>query len=197
MLQSGLFLGVQHGFRMATEPGTRDAMKGAYWRDFRDSVTALRGWGDGDPFLVNFIGHPMEGAVAGYIQIQNDPRYRRTEFGGPGYWKSRARAMGFAALYSTQFELGPVSEASLGNVQMNPRASGIVDLVITPTCGTGWLVAEDALDKYLVRRIEGWTESPWLKLVARSALNPSRSFANMMRLKPPWHRDDRPGVARP
>ena len=67
--------------------------------------------------------------------------------------------MGFSVLYSTQFELGPLSEASIGNVQMYPRAAGIVDLVITPTYGTGWLVAEDGLDRYMVRRIEGWSDS--------------------------------------
>jgi hypothetical protein len=197
LLQSGAFLGIQHGFRLATEPGTREGLKGPFWRDYRDSVTSLGGWSDGDPFLVNFVGHPMEGAVAGFIQVQNDPQYRRAQFGASDYWRSRVRAMGFAALYSTQFELGPISEASIGNVQKGPpRSGGIVDLVVTPTCGTGWLIAEDALDRYLVRRIESWTDSPWVKLIARSSLNPSRTFANVLRLKKPWYRDDRGGVGR-
>jgi hypothetical protein len=74
-------------------------------------------WGDGDDFLVNYIGHPLEGAVTGDIFIQNDPHGRSESFGKSGaYWKSRFRAMLYAAAYSAYFEVGPVlSEAALGN----------------------------------------------------------------------------------
>jgi hypothetical protein len=55
-------------------------------------------WGDGDDFLVNYIGHPLQGAVSGNIFIQNDPHGRSERFGKSGaYWKSRFRAMLFAA----------------------------------------------------------------------------------------------------
>jgi hypothetical protein len=56
-------------------------MKGPFWKDYFNSVGNLRGWGDGDEFLVNYIGHQMEGAVAGFIQIQNDPKGKRQEVG--------------------------------------------------------------------------------------------------------------------
>jgi len=70
-------------------------------------------------------------------------------------------------------------------------------LVVTPTIGTGWMIGEDALDRYLIRRLEGATANPWIKLAVRTGLNPTRSFANLMRGKVPWHRDDREGVSRP
>lgn len=196
--QAGLFLGIQHSFRIATETGTQVELKGPFLREWGRSVSNIRGWHDGDPFLVNYVGHPMMGAVSGYIQVQNDPEYRRAQFGrNDRYWRSRLRALAFSTLYSTQFELGPLSEASIGNVQMHPPANGVVDLVVTPTVGLGWQIAEDALDRMLVRRIEARTDATWLRIVARGALNPARSFANVLRWKPPWYRDDRGGVRLP
>ncbi|MES4793477.1 MAG: hypothetical protein C4321_11300, partial [Chloroflexota bacterium] len=100
----------EHAFRLATEDGTRADLKGPFFKDWFATVASLRGWRDGDPFMVNYIGHPMMGAVSGYIQVQNDPRGRKQEVGfNKEYFKSRLRAFGFAALYSTQFELGPLS----------------------------------------------------------------------------------------
>jgi hypothetical protein len=110
------FLAIEHGFRVATEAGTRDGGFGlgkSYW----NSVFNLHGWADGDPFYVNYVGHPMNGAVAGYIWQQNDPRYRNTEFGrDPAYWKAKLRGAAFAWAQSEQFEIGPFSEASIGKV---------------------------------------------------------------------------------
>jgi hypothetical protein len=196
--QAGLFLGIQHGFRWATEADSRAEWRGPFFRDWGRSVRNLKGWSDGDPFIVNYVGHPMMGAVSGYIQVQNDPMYRRAQFGANSqYWKSRMRALAFSAVYSTQFEIGPISEATIGNVQMHPPANGICDFVITPTAGVGWQIAEDALDRLLVRRIEASTDAVWLRIMARGVFNPARSFANMLRFKPPWYRDDRGGVRQP
>jgi hypothetical protein len=192
--QSNLFLGIQHSFRMATENGSRKQLRGPFLRDYFQSVGGVRGWGDGDPFIVNYVGHPFQGAVAGYIQIQNDPRFRRSEFNSEAYWESRLRAMVFAADYSTQFELGPVSEASLGNLGKNRFGAGAVDLVMTPLGGFGVILAEDFLDKHVVRAIERRTAQPILRILVRGFLNPNRSFANMMRGKLPWYRDSRGGV---
>lgn len=198
LLQSSLFLGVQHGFRLATEPETRSGLKGPFFRDWGRSIRSVRGWTDGDPWVVNYVGHPMMGAVSGYIQVQNDPEYRRARFGlSERYWKSRLRALAFSTLYITQFELGPVSEASIGNVQLRPPENGACDLAVTPTFGLAWQIAEDALDRLLVRRIESATDAAWLRIVARGVLNPARSFANLLRWKVPWYRDDRGGVRLP
>ena len=160
-----------------------------------------RGWRDGDPFLVNYIGHPMQGAVSGYILIQNDPRGQRQHFGdGALYWRSRLKAAGWNLLYSTQFEIGPLSECSIGNVGLKPdhtsrHPQAYVDLVVTPVIGTAWLIGEDALDRYLVRPLETRIDSHVGRMFVRSFFNPARSFANVMRGRWFWHRDDRPGVS--
>jgi len=196
--QSMLFLAISHAFRFATEPSTRADMKGPFWRDYFRSVGNLRGWGDGDEFLVNYIGHPLEGAVAGYIQIQNDPKGRWQEVGfNKGYWLSRLKALGWAAAFSTQYEIGLLSEASLGNVGLKPsdksnHPMGYIDLVVTPVMGTAWLVGEDLLDRYVIRYIESKVRNRAVRAIVRSFLNPSRSFANMHRGKLFWRRDDRP-----
>jgi hypothetical protein len=72
------------------------------------------------------------------------------------------------------------------------RNARTVDLVITPIGGFGVMVAEDALDCFVVKRFERWSERP--RLLLRGVLNPNRSLANMLRGKLPWHRDSRPGV---
>lgn len=194
--QAGLFLGIQHSFRFATEPATRANLKGRFWRDYLDSADALRGWDDGDPHLVNYVGHPMMGAVTGFIQVQNDPRGRTETFGlHSGYWASRLKATAFSTAYSFQFELGPISESSLGNVGIDNKGHGAVDLVVTPTLGFAWQVTEDALDRFLISRLESRVRNRAVRIALRAGLNPSRSFANAIRFKVPWHRDNRqPGV---
>ena len=192
---SSVFLGLMHGFRIATEPGTREGLKGPFFKDYLNAVGSMHGWSDGDPFLVNYIGHPMEGAVASYLLIQHDPKFRSVQFGrSRAYWKSRLRGMGYAWAFSTQFEIGPVSEASIGNIQAKYPAYGFVDHVITPTVGTGWVILEDVLDKYVIRAVERRTDAVWLRILARGTLNPSRSMSNMMSFRLPWRRDDRPTI---
>lgn len=196
--ESGYFLGIQHGFRLATEPGTRQGMKGPFFNGWYDSVASLHGWSDGDPFLVNYIGHPMQGAVTGYIWVQNDTQFRKAEFGANRkYWKSRLRATAFNWAYSTQFELGPLSEASLGKIQNSHPQQGLVDHVITPVAGFAWMVGEDALDRFVIAKLEQRIHNRTARILLRGGLNPSRSMANAMRGKMPWYRDTRPGILRP
>ena len=53
-----------------------------YWRDYKQSLSTWihSGWNDGDPNLYGYVGHPIQGAVTSYIQIQNDPKSRNLEF---------------------------------------------------------------------------------------------------------------------
>ena len=69
LTQSLFFLGAQHGFRL-TQERTRADLKGPFFSDYFKSVRNLRGWDDGDPFMVNYIGHPIMGSVTGFIQVQ-------------------------------------------------------------------------------------------------------------------------------
>jgi hypothetical protein len=201
--QSLVFLlAVQHAFRLIHEPSTRAQLGGPFFQDWFDSVTngLSEGWKDGDPMFVNYVGHPMQGGVTGFIQIQNDPGGRQLEFGDPGYWKSRSKAAAWMAVTSLQFELGPISEASIGNVgqKIDPRTGknggGAVDLVITPTLGTVWLMGEDVMDKYIVVPVEKHATNRFLKTVARGLFNPTRAMANMCAGRVPWHRDTREGI---
>src|SRR5450755_4454637 len=105
----------------------------------------------------------------------------------------RLRGLGYSAVMSTLWTLGPVGEAGLGNVQLH-ASPGFIDLVNTPTLGIAEMMGEDMLDRYIIMPVENHTANPWFLLVTRSIGNPSRTFANMMALKQPWSRETRPGI---
>ena len=153
-------------------------------------MAALHGWSDGDPFYVNYVGHPMQGAVSGYLWTLNDTRYKRVEFGrDPEYWKSRLRAGAFAWAYSEMTEIGPLmSEAAIGNIQAFYPQQGFVDHVVTPSIGLGWMIAEDVMDRYLVRFVERKVQNRYVRILVRGGANPSRSLANVISGQWPWAR---------
>jgi len=191
-------LTIQNAFRCATEPGTRDAFSNPFFPGYVDAVENLHGWSDGDPFLVNYVAHPIQGAVTGFMWQHNDRAYRDAVFGkNTKYWKARLRGAAFAYAYSLQFEIGPMSEASIGQIQRLYPAYGFVDHAITPTLGTGWAIAEDVIDRYIIQNIETHVANPWVRLASRIALNPMRSMSNVMNYERPQHRDNRPGVFQP
>jgi hypothetical protein len=64
----------------------------------------------------------------------------------------------------------------------------LADHVVTPAIGLGWMIAEDALDRYAVRFLERKTQNPFLLAVVRGTANPSRSLANMLSGQWPWAR---------
>jgi hypothetical protein len=193
--ESFCFTGFMHGYRLATEAQTRDALNGHWWRNYRQSIGELRGWDDGDTFMTSYVAHPFEGAIFGYIEQQNDPRYSRVMWGdGRKYWIARLRAMAFSAAMSTQWTLGPASEASIGNVQLRD-SPGFVDLAGTPIFGTMVMIAEDVADRYLVAPLENRTANRPILAFSRMFLSPTRSFANLMAFKYPWHHEGRLGIS--
>jgi hypothetical protein len=193
VVESYRLLLLEHGFRVAFQHRTRRELGGPFLKDYFQSVGGIGGWGDGDSWLTNYIGHPMQGAVAGYVGVQNSPAGRSAEFGrAQPYWSSRFKAMLWSAAYSTAFEIGPLSEASLGNVGQNPGTAGLVDHVMTPTGGLAMMVGEDAVDRFVIGTWEQRTRSDNVRRLLRVAFNPSRSIANLLRGKAPWHRDTRP-----
>ena len=193
--QYSLEISIQHAWRFAHEAGTRDATGyGPWFHDWVHSIGETRGWDDGDGWHASYVGHPLNGGIYGFIAQQNDPRYRKVEWGdGRIYWMSRLRAMAFAAMASAQWTLGPVSEASLGNVQLH-SSPGFIDLVQTPGLGVMEMMGEDMLDRYVIIPLENHTANPWLILAARSLGNPARSFATLMSFHHGWSRENRPGV---
>lgn len=185
--QTLLFLSVQHGYAL-TQPKTRRDLHGPFLKDYFRSVRSLHGWADGGRFFTNYIAHPMEGSLLGFIQIQNDPRGSRLKFNDAGYWRSRFKALAWSAAWSTQFEIGPVSQASIGNVGLHGKQT-YVDIVMTPTGGFGLLMAEDVLDRYVVERLERRSQSRYVRIFGRMIFNPTRTAANLLRFEKPWHRD--------
>ncbi len=188
--QSLLFLGVQHGYAVLGQAKTRRALKhGPFFKDYIDSVKSLHGWDDGGRFFTNYIAHPMQGALTGHVYVQNSPQALREQFSmSTKYWKTRMKAMLWTAAWSTQFEIGPVSQASIGNVGLKGKQT-YEDIVVTPTAGMAMLIAEDALDRYAVEYIERRTSNRYIKIFARMLLNPTRNFSNLLRFREPWYRD--------
>jgi hypothetical protein len=194
----------EHTWNLSTNYWVRyNTFHGRFLHNYWMAVEGFRfsRWHDDNPFLDDWIGHPMMGAISSYIEIQNNPRAMTLEIGKDrAYWHSRLVAMAWSAVYSTQWKLGPLSEASIGNTggpvyfdndaHKWTNGSGFVGLVSTPVGGTVWLIGEDLLDRYVVQRLEERSTNVGF-LLGISILTPSRSFANLMRWKAPWYRDIR------
>ena len=182
---------IEHTIRIAAQEKTRSELGGPFWADYRNSLRVPHQWEDSDAWWVNYIGHPIHGASAGYIWLDHDPR-APVEIGlSRRYWATRAQAAGWIAAYSLQFEFGPLSEASIGNVGMRPETTGWVDHVVTPVGAFGLIVAEDALDRFLVKWMEGRTNNRVARASLRLIFNPARTLSNAVGGKLPWHRQDR------
>jgi hypothetical protein len=182
-----------------------------FWRDYKQSLSQWThsGWNDGDPNWFGYVGHPVQGALTSFIQIQNDPQGEKLEFSRTkAYWWSRLKATLWNAAYSTQWNLGPLSEVTLEKYGTKDRAPwtyagtfpcsrhcltgvGQIDLVMTPLGGAGWLIGEDFLDKFVARRIERATQNRFVIDTARCGLNPLRGGANILHGKQPWYRASR------
>jgi hypothetical protein len=184
---------IEHSTRIAFQTKTRRELGGPFFRDYTRSVRMPSTWDDGDHWAVNYIGHPMHGAASGFIWLDHEDGSHDPKLGfSKEYWASRSRALAWAAGYSLQFEFGPFSEASIGNVGLRPNTTGWVDHVVTPVGALGFMVAEDAVDRYFMVRIESWTRNRLLRALSRMALNPSRTMSNAAQGRSPWFRAARP-----
>jgi hypothetical protein len=200
---------VEHAFRLAQDRSLRYQL--AHDPFFHNWIASFRGydlkrWSDGDDFLVNGIAHPVQGAIASSIYIQNSPMARTRVIGrDPEYWKSRMKGMAWATAYEVQWKIGPLSETSIGNAGgwkyvpgcgtdasclVNPKNgpptnnTGLSDWIVTPLVGTGWVIMEDTLDKYVVERVA--EQHRVLGNILRTALEPCRSFAGGFAGVLPW-----------
>lgn len=183
---------IEHGTRLIFQEKTRRALvEGPFFEDYRRSLRVPEHWEDGDAWWTNYIGHPLHGAAAGMIFIDHGPQRAAPMSLELSYWNSRARATAFSALYSLQFEFGPLSEASIGNVGMDPKTSGWVDHAVTPAGAFVLMVAEDALDHYFVAWVERHVSNAVARASLRMLFNPSRTFANIAQSRSPWYRADR------
>jgi hypothetical protein len=188
-----IFLSVMHSYRVATEPGTLQGIEKSTFGGYFKALGALHGWSDGDTYYETYLGHPIQGAVSSFMWVHHDKeRYRNVEFGkSRDYWMSRLRAYGWSYAEIAQFKVGLLSEATIGQIDRYCCAYGFNDHIITSNGGMVWLVGEDALDKYLIRRIEDHTNNVFLRAAARTWLNPVQGMANLMSLEWPWYRENR------
>jgi hypothetical protein len=178
----------EHVMRIAMQPFTREQLQGKFWPDYFDSVHVPDHWGDKDHWQVNYIGHAMSGSAFTRIWLdQREPKAATTA----QYFKSLGRATVYTAILSTQYEMGPMSEASIGNVGLNPKDLGWSDYIWTPLGGALWTMAEDGIDKYALTFIDRHVPFYMVRAAARMILNPSRMLANIGQNRPPWYRPDR------
>jgi hypothetical protein len=210
--QSFAFISAETVFRFSTDSYVRHlTATGPYWRDYMISMTHwdMTRWSDGDDFLVDDIGHPMQGAVSAYIEIQNSPTQRNLQIGwSSAYWKSRFDAMLWATVYSTQQKIGPLGEAAIGNAggytypdncpfpcrSAHPGSkytnnTGWTDFIMTPVGGTVWVIGEDAIDRFITGRLQEAYPNRLFPKIIRGSLNPTRTAANALRGRNPWYRD--------
>lgn len=184
---------LQHSARV-TEIKTRTRLEGPWLRDWLDAASSpfreLR-WSDQGKFFTNYVAHPMQGSVYSFIYARNDPSATKL---APGfsrkYFSHFSRAAGVSALASLQFEIGPFSEASIGNVGMAPDRTKMawVDIVVTPALGTAWMAGEDLLDHHVIQYLDRRINNCVLRNTIRILLNPTRSFANLVAFERPWRR---------
>jgi hypothetical protein len=200
--QSFFFLSTQHLGNIAMDHDTRNALThGSFWGDYVTCVENYRWWRwkDDDPFFVDYVGHPMMGAVTSSIYEQNDPKQRALMFENTHrYWMGRLRAMAYSAVYSAQWKVGPLSEASIGNTGLFyyvrardgvwTNETGMQDFFITPIGGMAWNVGEDVFDRYVLQRVRHATRNKWL-LFASSLATPGKSAANVTRFRATYYRD--------
>jgi len=214
LLQSLEFNMIENAFRLGQDDVLRSLTANKpFWHDWLASMKQFNmgRWNDGDNFLVNYIGHPLQGSVGAFIEIQNSPTQSRIRWNEPGYWNSRGKAFLWTTLYSTHSEISPIGEAGLGseggytydvkcilhcNTTTDPPSgkytnnTGWVDFIVTPTVGMLWVFGEDIIDKEISDRIADHAKpNAVMPKIIRGALNPSRTFANALRGRKPWYRD--------
>jgi hypothetical protein len=205
--QELLLLGVQHGFRLATEPKTRRELGGPFFADWAKIIsnTQWNRWSDGDKWFTSNLAHPANGAVVAWIYRQNDTRarYLEQDFHNPAYRNTLLRSFAVATVFAVLWKIGPVSEATIGHVGLYPTVNkwglpirdgnrtGINDYVLNGAVGVPLTIGEDWLDKHVAHRLEGRIHSRGRIDAIRILTNPTRSFANLMTFHRPWFRENR------
>jgi hypothetical protein len=208
----GLNLAMEHTERILQESKTRNRLSGPFFRDWMSTVSVYRfdRWDDNDKFITSNLGHPFQGAIVAAIFWQNNDhvRFADQDFHSATYRKALLQAFAFVTVDAVQWKLGPLSEASIGNVglpahwweeeryckQLNIRCdprTGLNDLLLNEVGGTAMMIGFHWLDKHLQKRIERQVHSRALIDTTRILTNPPQSVANLFRFRAPWFRDNR------
>src|ERR1700683_5463869 len=171
LLEQTEYLTIEQTWNLTTNYWVRYyTFHGNWWHDYVESVQGFKfsRWNDANPIIDDYVGHPMMGAITMDIFIQNYPRGRSIEFENTKrYWHSRLWALLWSTVYSTQWKLGPISEASIGNTGRQDlydkdahkltNGTGTVGLVVTPLGGWAWALGEGFMDAHVIRHVETHT----------------------------------------
>ena len=206
-----LNLSMEQTERILQESKTRDQLSGRFFHDWITTVSMYRfdRWNDNDKWITSYLGHPTQGAIVAAIFWQNDDhvRFSDQDFHNAAYRKALLQAFAFVTFDAVQFKLGPLSEASIGHVGYPARSwdrdckalhipcvprTGMNDLVMNEVGGLAMTIGFHWLDKHLQKRIEGRVHSRALIDTTRILTNPPQSWANIVRFRAPWFRDNRP-----
>jgi len=209
----------QHAWRAATDPSLRYLVSHKpFWHDYGVSLTDyhMDRWSDGDSFVVNDVGHPLNGAVYGRVFLQNYPRSFVQIGLHNGYWTTRLQSFVWMMLWSAQFEVGPLSETAFGNqggfYYSNGCGTSPACLTTPPWSynahnhtGLGGVTNNTGWTDFIMTPVVGlgwevgedaldrYIVTPFARShrilggrVLRTALEPSRSFAALFAGKFPW-----------
>src|SRR5665213_618176 len=172
---------------------TRDNFGGPFFHDWGYILQHINvdRWNDGGKWFTNNVGHPLDGSVYAFIYRRNDDNIRNLKFDlhDREYRKGILKAFLVAALASTEAEIGPLSEATIGHVGLKAEwflrgkdgtlqgpvpqdviglptltkspywvrganGTGLTDFMMTPIGGIAVMLGEDAVDKYVIERLE-------------------------------------------
>jgi hypothetical protein len=214
----------------ALQAKTRDNFGGPFFKDWGYIVEHINvnRWSDGGKWFTNNVGHPMDGSIYAFIYRRNDDSVRdlRFDLHDREYRKGLLKAFLVASLASTESEIGPLSEATIGHVGLKAgwylrgtngvlqgpvpqdviglptltqsrywvrggNGTGLTDFVMTPFGGIAVMLGEDAVDKYVIERLEQRIHNRYWVATIRCLLNPTRSAGNFFSFASPWHRDSR------
>jgi hypothetical protein len=206
-----LFIAIEHTERILQESKTREQLSGPFFHDWISTVSMYRfdRWDDNDKFITSNLGHPAQGAIVAAIFWQNDDhvRFSDQDFRSAPYRHALLQAFAFVTIDAVQWKLGPVSEASIGNVGLPVRSwdrnckalnipcvprTGMNDLVLNEVGGIAMTIGFQWFDKHVQKRIEKHVQSRALIDTTRIFTYPPQSVANIVRFRRPWYRDNRP-----
>ena len=225
-----LYISAKNAFRL-NENKTRSDLGGPFFSDWGYILQHIDidQWSDGGKWITNNVGHPLDGSISAFIYRRNDDNTWNLRFDlhNREYRRGILKAFLVAALVSTESEIGPLSEATIGHVGLKAEwwlrlpdgrlegpipqdliglneltkrpwwvrgnnGTGLTDFIMTPFGGTAVMVGEDAVDKYVIERLERHVHNRYLVATMRCFMNPTRSAANFFSFTTPWHRDSRP-----
>jgi hypothetical protein len=204
------FVTIEQTERIVRESKTRDQLSGPFFRDWFDSVSDYHfdNWNDGGHVFTSYLAHPSMGAVSEAIFWQNNDRVRFSEqdFHSATYRNALLQAFAFATFDAVMWKMGPLSESSIGNVGLPVHwwdkdckeihipcvdRTGMSDMVMNEVGGTGLTILFQFLDKHVQKHIEANPHSRFVIDTTRILTNPTQSFANLVRFRRPWFRDNR------